>query len=503
MIKLSSPTVGRGAVYLYLHFLAIIISGYIFWILITRFTTTETIGNFALIISLAEIFANIATLGIPDGIQRFLAKCFSEKKLADARVIVKISLTFLFVGIIISSTVILIFNDWFLRIFGIHFNLIVIINLILASNAVYLVLYSIVIASLRTQVLPIIIVISSSSKIIVGIISVSMDTGVWGLALGYTFLGQSLSSLLLGIVMKKILKVPDKDKKPYINIRNTSTNLMTAGLVAWVPNLISIIGLQLGTLVVYGTQGPDQSGVYFIVIALFSGIHSILVALYTIALPVLNSMEDGRKRFAWQTIRLSSIATLPLTSSIIFYAKDIMQFLGPSYSEGSTSFQILLLSVFPNAVAIGVDTLVYSYGRYRSSLAITIAINVPRTVLYFLLVQYYGATGAAISYTIGSLIGFVLSIVVSRRVPMKFAWNNLLSILAIPMTVNFILAALHITFIIGIPITVVVSYIILISLKIISRSDLAYLVQLLPNRVSQVLIKCFKKIESALSKFHE
>jgi O-antigen/teichoic acid export membrane protein len=500
---LSSPAVGRGAVYLYLHFLSSIVSGYIFWILITKFATTETIGNFALIISLAEIFANIAILGIPDGVQRFLAKSFSEKRLGDARAIVRISLILLFVGIIISSGVTLIFNGWFQKVFGIHFNLIVIINLILASNAVYLLLYSVVIASLRTQVLPIIIVISSASKIIVGIIAVSMDTGVWGLALGYTFLGQSLSSLLLGIVIKKILNVPDRDKIPNINIRNTSTNLMTASLVAWVPNLISIIGLQLGTLVVFGMQGPDQSGVYFIVIMLFSGINSILIALYTIALPVLSSMEDGRKRFAWQTIRLSSIVTLPLSSSLLFYAKDIMQFLGPNYTEGSTSFQILLLSVFPNAVAAGVDTLVYSYGHYRSSLAITIAISIPRTVLYFLLVPHYGATGAAISYTIGSLIGFVLSIVVSRRVPMKLTWNNLLSILAIPMAVNFILAALHITYIIGIPISVVVSYMILISLNIVSRSDLAYIVQLLPYRVSQFLIKSFKKVEDTLSKFHE
>jgi O-antigen/teichoic acid export membrane protein len=500
---LSSPAIGRGAVYLYLHFLASIISGYIFWILITRFTTTETIGTFALIISLAEIFANIAILGLPDGIQRFLAKSFSEKKLADARALVRISLTLLFVGIIISSAVILIFNGWFLKEFGIDFNLIVIINLILASNAVYLLLYSIVIASLRTQVLPIIIVISSTSKIIVGLIAVSMDTGVWGLALGYTFLGQSLSSLLLGIVIKKILKVPDKDKKPNINIRNTSTNLMTASLVTWIPNLISIIGLQLGTLVVFGMQGPDQSGVYFIVITLYSGINSILIALYTIALPVLSSMEDGRKRFAWQTIRLSSIVTLPLSSSLIFYAKDIMQFLGPSYTEGSTSFQILLLSVFPNAVAAGVDTLVYSYGHYRSSLAINIAMNVPRTVLYFLLVPHYGSTGAALSYTIGSVVGFILSVAVSRRVPMKFAWNNLLSILAIPMTINFFLAALHITYIIGIPVTIVVSYITLISLKIVSRSDLTYIVQLFPPGVSQLIIKSFKKIEHTISKFHD
>jgi O-antigen/teichoic acid export membrane protein len=490
---LANLAIGRGAIYLYLQFLASIISGYVFWILLTRFTTTETIGNLALIISLADIFANIAILGIPDGIQRFLAKSFSEKKLADARVLVRISLTLLFGGIVVSSVILLFFNGWFLNVFGISFDLIVIINLILASNAVYLVLYSIIVASLRTQVLPIIIVASSASKIIIGMTAVLMDAGIWGLALGYAFIGQSLSSFLLGIVIIKILKVPEKDQKPNINIRNTSTKLMAASLVTWIPNLITVIGLQLGTLVVFGIRGPDQSGVYFIVIMLVSSINSILYSLYTIALPVLSSMEDGRKRFTWQTIRLSSIITLPLSSALIFYAKDIMQFLGPSYTGGSTSFQILLLSVFPNAVAGGVETLVYSYGHYRRFLAINIARSFPSAVLYFLLVPHYGATGAAMSYTTGAVIGFVLSIAISRRIPMKFAWNHLLPILAIPMTINFVLSALHITYVIGIPATIVISYIILIRLKIVNRSDLAYIVQLFPYRVSQAIIKSFEK----------
>ena len=500
---MSSLAIGRGVVYLYLQFLASIISGYFFWILITKFTTIETIGNFALIISLAEIFANIAILGIPDGIQRFLAKSFSEKKLADARAIVRISLTLLSAGIVASSVIILIFTGWFLNVFRISFDLIVIINLILVSNAVYRVLYSIIVASLRTQVLPKIIVVSSASKIIFGMIAVLMDAGIWGLAFGYAFLGQSLSCLLLGIVITKILKVAHEDQKPNISIGSASKNLMTASLVTWIPTLITIIGLELGTLVIFGIHGPDQSGVYFIVITLVSGVNSILYSMYTIALPVLSSMEDGRKRFAWQTIRLSTIITLPLSSSLFFYAKDIMQFLGPNYTEGSPSFQILLLSVFPNTVAAGVETLVYSYGNYRRFLAINIAENFPRAVLYFLLVPQYGATGAAISYTLGSVIGFVLSIIVSRRIPMKFAWSHLLSILAISMTINFVLAALHITYIVGIPVTIVVSYIILINLKILSRSDLTYIVQLFPHRVSQVLIRSFKKVEDTLSKFHD
>jgi hypothetical protein len=87
---------------------------------------------------------------------------------------------------------------------------------------------------------------------------------------------------------------------------------------------------------------------------------------------------------------------------------------------------------------MGVETLVYSYGRYRHSLAITIATNIPRTALYFILVPIYGMDGATLSYTVGSLAGLGISIFVAERIPMKLMWKHLL-ILLIPLLINFVL----------------------------------------------------------------
>ena len=471
---------------------------------ITKFTTTETIGNFAFIISLSEIFANIAIIGMPDGLQRFLAKSFSEKKLSEAKVFVKISLIYLFIGVTTLSTLLLIFSGWFLSAFGIPLDFIIIVDLLLWSYATYLVLYSIVIASLQTKLLPMIIIVSSGSRVVVGTIVVLMDAGVFGLALGYTFLGNTISSILMAVIIIKLFKVSESNRKAdVVGIKLASKNLLTASVVAWVPKLITTAGLELGTLVVFGTQGPDQSGIYFIVITLFSGLSSIIYSLFTIALPVLSTMLDGRKRFAWETIRMSSTIMLPISSSLFFYAKDILQLFSPSYVEGALSFQILLLSIFPNIVAGGVDTLVYSYGHYRRYLAITIFKNVLRALLYFILVPNYGVTGAGISYTIGTIIGFCMSVIVAKSIPMKFAWKSLLLVLIIPMAVNFLVAAWHITYTIGIPLTLVVSYLILIKLKIFTRPDIIYIIELLPYRISEPLIRWFAKIEKAFDKFYD
>ena len=95
--------VGKGAIYLYIQLISSMVSGYVFLILLARITTTEIIGTFSLLVSFSEIFANIAIIGLPDSIQKFVGKSFLQNSQEDAKVFVKIAFLFLSVGIIVSS----------------------------------------------------------------------------------------------------------------------------------------------------------------------------------------------------------------------------------------------------------------------------------------------------------------------------------------------------------------------------------------------------------------
>ena len=126
-----------------------------------------------------------------------------------------------------------------------------------------------------------------------------------------------------------MFKSTEKVTKPVITVRNASKNLLTGGLVAWIPVLITTFGIDLGALVLYNIYGSYQSGVYFIALAVTNAIEAIIYSIFTISLPVLSSMDDGRKRFIWQTIRIGAIMALPLSSPIIFYSNDVMRLIGP------------------------------------------------------------------------------------------------------------------------------------------------------------------------------
>jgi O-antigen/teichoic acid export membrane protein len=151
--------------------------------------------------------------------------------------------------------------------------------------------------------------------------------------------------------------------------------------------------------------------------------------------------------------------------------------------------------MLPMAILGGVNALVYSYGNYRQVLLIGLAMSIPRTILYFILVPTYGGTGAAISYTIGSLIGCVISIIISKKIGMLIFWKDLAAIFIIPTTIAFVLNYLELNYIIGILTTIVISYVILLKIHIITRSDILDSLDILPERVSNQFSKLINKFK--------
>src|SRR5581483_5530234 len=104
------------------------------------------------------------------------------------------------------------------------------------------------------------------------------------------------------------------------------------------------------------------------------------------------------------------------SSSILFFADDVMGLFGENYVQGSSSLQILLLSMMPTVLSTSVSMLAYAYGNYKQVLTIGLSLSVPRTVLYFILVNLNGSDGAAVSYTIGSVLGAIASVVIAKKI---------------------------------------------------------------------------------------
>jgi len=178
----------------------------------------------------------------------------------------------------------------------------------------------------------------------------------------------------------------------------------------------------------------------------------------------------------------------------MFFAGDILQLFGKSYTEGSLALQILMLSMLPLIVGGGVRTLVYAYGNFRQVLFIGLGLNLPRIILYFILVPIYGVSGAALSFTIGSIVGFIVSLIFARKVGLEIYAKDLMIIFAIPTGLSFVLSNLEIHFILSIIIILSVSYLAYLRIGILTKEDLNDSLTILPQKISVPTLKVLNKL---------
>jgi O-antigen/teichoic acid export membrane protein len=257
-------------------------------------------------------------------------------------------------------------------------------------------------------------------------------------------------------------------KKSTITLYHACKSIFVASVPAWISQIIGVVGISVGTVIVFGIVGAGQAGSYFIASAIFYAVGSIRNSIFDIAFPIVSAMDDKRKRFVWRLIKMSLILTLPISWTVIVYSDEVMGLIGSDYLQASIALKILMLSMLTSTFNGGITTLVYSYGNYRKVLAIGLGSTLSRVLLYFILVPLFGNTGAAMSFTAGSIVGFVVSLIVAKKIGMNVFWKELGSILIIPTGLAFIIDYFNVNYIMGVPIVLVISLVLYFRLHILS-----------------------------------
>jgi O-antigen/teichoic acid export membrane protein len=481
--------VGRKATYLFIETIIGMVAGYVLWLFLSGLTTPDVIGIASTVISLSYIFSQIIDLAIPVGNNRFLGRSFSERDAEYTQVLVKGSLLLVCSSILVGSVLILVFKQWFAPAIG--FDLTIILVLIIGITVIVELLRSIFIAALKTKSLPKIMVISSLVRIVLAITLVLFGTGAAGITIGY-LIGYAVAMILLSFTLVTLLN-PIKGRSS-IPLFQVCKSILVASIPSWIPRVMAVVGSHLGTVVVFGAFGPSQAGSYFIAMAIFYAIDAVRNSLFSVAFPILSAMDDQRKRLVWRIIKMSLVVSLPLSFTAMVYSNEALGLIGPSYVQASMPLKILLLSIFPLTLLAGISYLVYSYGNYWQVLAIGLGLNIPRILLYFTLVPTYGSVGAAIAFTAGSIIGFIVSVIVAKRIGMMIFWKELALIFVIPTGIAFTLDYFHIIYILGIPAMLSLSILLMLASRVLSKSEVRESLDILPDRIGKPIIKILNKL---------
>jgi O-antigen/teichoic acid export membrane protein len=396
-------------------------------------------------------------------------------------------------------------RDWVSNILEMNYDLLFLLVLLIASDSIRTLLRAIIISSLKTKGLTQVTVISTAARFSIAACLASFGAVSLGIALSIAIFSISMAILLAYKVVELFRGTKDKEianAQPATGFRETIKSIVVAGMAAWIPNFIYIAGSQLGIIVVNSSQGANEAGLYFISYSIVMAMLTVTSVLQTIAYPALSGMYDGRKRFAWRMLKLTLIIILPLSSSIIFYSRDIVQIFGQQYVQSSSMLEIMALSVLPTSVAGFISILVYSYGNYRMVLALGLSITIPRVALYLLLVPFYGGEGAGISFVLGSLGGLLAAAIISRKIKMRLQWRVLTLLFITPCVLSFILNYIGINYIFGTTVTIIVSYVLFLRFRVLDREDLRDAMAILPEKIRNprlvnLLVLLAKRIDSS------
>src|SRR5690242_11959030 len=103
-------SIARNGLFLYGANMVTMISGYLFWFVITKLIgshSAEMIGLTSSTIALSTLFSTVALLGIPAAIQRFIGKHFFENDFASISALLRTSLILVFSVSVSMSLIIL------------------------------------------------------------------------------------------------------------------------------------------------------------------------------------------------------------------------------------------------------------------------------------------------------------------------------------------------------------------------------------------------------------
>lgn len=472
---------------------------YLFWIIASNFTDSRVVGVVAAIGSFSMILGVLSNFDIGVGMKRFLGKAVADKDWFMYKNIVSVSTLFSFLTSI--GVLIIALNPFFdvLSYVGIEKQFIPIIIIIVIGNDLQNLLIGALVSALKSRTLVIPSVIASIARFPVLFILFyflgKSDTSVaWSYSVIYIVNSIILLSILLGI-MKTI------SGKYFHNARSNLKLVIRGSAPRWIPQIISVLGSQLSILAVFSLKGASESGLFYIPYAIFNVLFLISGAINQVSYPVLSGIDnlDKQKQFLKRTLKITFLGTIPFSAIIFFYDKPILSIFGSQFSHSGDILSILLLS-FPFAIVTeGVYYLLFARGQYRNVLALGLTSNVPRILLYVILVPMHGGVGGAIAFVTGTICQIILSTIIIEKMGIRLSYTKFFVISIVPFAIGYLLMFLNVG-LLGSVALFIFSWVVYLRLNLFDENDIENSLKVIMEPEKAILVK--NRIVKELKRFH-
>jgi O-antigen/teichoic acid export membrane protein len=466
---LSIGGVARGGLFLFIGSVIANTIGYVYWFLVSVFSGAEVVGIANSVVSLSSLVSGIAILGIPTGVQRFLGQEYSRKNVGKIKTYFWSSFAFTLTLCLLSALIIWVVALTGIPLLGFSESMLLLAGVIafLSFSGIMSALFTSIV---RTEYIAASTVASAITKVSLGVFLVYIGFGWLGAVMGIIFAGLSLVLLMFFFTSRELRRLGDVKIKVS---RKAAQESLRAGFVSWLPGVIGMLGQQLAVLTVFAIQGGSEAGFFFIAYAIFSIVNMLPASFTSILFPILSGMGAEGKRVAWRALKICLALACPPAAFLAVYSGFLLSLMGSQYVQATSTLSILALSIIPLTLVSTVSNLVYAFGSYGRTLVIGLAVNVPQVILYFFFVPVYGGFGAAISFLIGTITGLAVATVVSKVSGFQVSLKKISGAIIAPLGAALLCFLVHLDWLIGGIVVLLISVFFYGRLGVVERSDLA------------------------------
>jgi len=391
--------------------------GYIFTLLIAKWYGANTMGLYALTLTLLNIFTIISLFGFDNALVKFVADYNSNNKDYLLKEVYNKALTISIpLGILLS--LVLFFNaDFFARaifknkeltiFFQIVSFAIVPLIVLKINGAMFRGLKKIKEFSLFDTVL----IFLFGSVILSVFYFFNFTHTIVIVSQVIAILLTMMISLIL--ILKKIPKNNMIKELKYKDILRTSFPILFASSLLLIMSWTDII--MLGIL-----KSETEVGIYSVLIKLAMVTSITLVAINTIAAPKFSELYskndiEGLKSIAQNSTKMIFYTTLPIILILSIYPNFILGLFGTEFLSGVSALWILMIGQFINAISGSVGYILNMTGKEKVFQYIILSAASLNIVLNFFLIKKFGINGAAIATSISVSFLYIISMLYVKK----------------------------------------------------------------------------------------
>jgi len=387
-----SDSLIRPSFLLFLDGLIISIGGWIFWLIVARFTTVTEIGYATAIISLVTLSTALITLGMEYPILRckesLRPKAFGSLLFFEIVLSLSILPLIYFIGDGFYSSALTILIPFALIIF--------------VTNGISFISKHALIGSIHIRSILLIDIIATVIKFIV--LTLLIFGQFEALEIILALIGQQITlAVLFTLAALKKIKFQIANKKLFKEFfRQSIVNFPSKLSKFLVVTLIIVLLSALGA-------DPSDVGRFYIILMIFMAVASLPTSLFLIAIPI---SESQKQDLSVNSYRVGISITTPLIALMVTIPTHILYFLGSSYVEASNLLIIVGFALIPYLAVINSVTHLNNKNRSKELVILGIIELSAFFISFFSLFPSFGIMGAAISV----LIAFSASALYSMKI---------------------------------------------------------------------------------------